>query len=585
MKINKKLNVADYFKLLRKYLKKQKGSIIVLCLMMMGTIMLELINPQIMGEFIDGAKEGKGAEGLTIFAILFIVFAICKQLLAIASTYMAQNVGWYATNNLRIDLMDHCFGLDMSFHKGQKTGELIERIDGDITALFNFFSKFIIKILGNIILILGIIIVMFIKSPLIGFVTFILVLCAFKVFSMMQKIAVGKWKIIRKKNAELYGVVGEFIASTEDIKSNGAVNYVIYSYHKLINKLFPYTRDGEMMYMKMWASSTVIFTFVNVAILGLGGWLFVKGDLSIGALYVLFHYSNLIVRPIENIRREFQDLQKAGASIKRLDELLSVKSKLEDGTEIFKNKDKISITLKDVYFGYDEGENVLEGINFSLESGKILGVLGRTGSGKTTLARLIVRLYDITSGEIKLNDQEVRDIKLQEMRNKIAYVTQDVQLFQGTIRENITLFDESIHDEVIYSIIDEIGLRRWVNNLPKGLDTMLSSEGTGLSAGESQLIAFIRVFLKDPALVILDEASSRLDPATEEMMETALNNLLKNRTCIIIAHRLSTIKRADEILILEKGQIVEHGERASLLKEEKSRFSKLCKHGIEEVLV
>jgi len=585
MNINKKLNVGNYFKLLRKYLKKQKGSIIILCLMMMGTIMLELINPQIMGKFIDGAKEGKGAEGLIIFANLFIVFAIFKQGLAIASTYMAQNVGWYATNNLRIDLMAHCLGLDMSFHKGHKTGELIERIDGDITALFNFFSKFIIKILGNIVLILGIIIVMFIKSPLIGFATFVLVLCAFKMFSMMQKIAVGKWKTIRKKDAELYGVIGEFIASAEDIKSSGAVKYVLNSYHKLIYKLFPCTREGEMMYMKMWASSTVIFTFVNISILGLGGWLFVKGDLSIGALYVLFHYSNLIVRPIENIRREFEDLQKAGASIKRIDQLLSVKSKLKDGREILNDKDRISITLKDVSFGYDEGDSVLDGINFSLESGKILGILGRTGSGKTTLARLIVRLYDVNSGRIKLNNQEVRNLKIQEIRNKIAYVTQDVQLFQGTIRDNITLFDNSIDDEVIYNIIDEIGIRRWVNNLPKGLDTMLSSEGSGVSAGESQLIAFIRVFLKDPALVILDEASSRLDPATEEMMETALNNLLKNRTCIIIAHRLSTIKRADEILILEKGEIVEQGNRKKLFNQEESRFAKLCKHGIEAVLV
>ncbi|WBW99671.1 ABC transporter ATP-binding protein [Oceanirhabdus sp. W0125-5] len=585
MKINKKLNVFEYFKLLRKYLKKQKGSIILLCIIMIVTILLELVNPQIMGEFIDGAKEGKGAEGLLMFAILFIIFAFCKQILAIASTYMAQNIGWISTNNLRIDLMEHCLGLDMSFHKGQKTGELIERIDGDITALFNFFSKFIIKILGNIILIMGILIVMFIKSPLIGFVTFILVLCAFKVFSMMQKIAVGKWKTIRKKNAELYGIVGEFIASTEDIKSSGAVNYVLHSFHNFINKFFPFTRDGEMMYMKMWGTSIVIFTFVNISILGLGGWLFVKGDISIGTLYVLFHYSNLIARPIENIRREFQDLQKAGASIKRIDELLAVKSKLDDGIEVLKNKDKISLTLKDVYFGYDEGENVLEEINFSLESGKILGVLGRTGSGKTTLARLIVRLYDITGGNIKLNNQEVRDIKLQEIRNKIAYVTQDVQLFQGTIRENITLFDKSIDDEVIYNIIDDIGLRKWLDNLPDGLNTMLSSEGSGLSAGESQLIAFIRVFLKNPSLVILDEASSRLDPATEDMMENALNKLLKNRTCIIIAHRLSTIKRADEILILEKGKILEYGDRMRLLKDKDSRLSELYKYGIEEVLV
>lgn len=233
---------------------------------------------------------------------------------------------------------------------------------------------------------------------------------------------------------------------------------------------------------------------------------------------------------------------------------------------------------------------MLHDVTFELETGKVLGLLGRTGSGKTTLTRLLFRLYDVDTGSITLDSIDLRQVSLADVRQHIGMVTQDVQLFEATVRDNLTLFrryDPSktpIPDAEIEAALHTLGLGDWLANLPEGLDTMLKSGGQGLSAGEAQLLAFTRVFLRNPQLVVLDEASSRLDPATEAVLERAIDTLLYGRTAIIIAHRLRTVQRADDILILADGRIQEHGPRLQLLTNPESRFSQLLQTGIETAL-
>jgi ABC-type multidrug transport system fused ATPase/permease subunit len=227
----------------------------------------------------------------------------------------------------------------------------------------------------------------------------------------------------------------------------------------------------------------------------------------------------------------------------------------------------------------------LSDISFTLAPGRVLGLLGRTGSGKTTLTRLLFRLYDLSSGSIRLGGVDLPAARLGDLRARVGIVTQDVQLFQASIRDNLTLFDRSIADARIMAMLEQLGLDDWVAALPNGLDTELGPGGGGLSAGEAQLLAFTRVFLRDPGLVILDEASSRLDPATERLIERAVDRLLQGRTGIIIAHKLATVQRADEIMILEHGRIVEHGPREQLAYAPDSRFATLLRAGMQEVLV
>jgi ATP-binding cassette subfamily B protein len=280
-----------------------------------------------------------------------------------------------------------------------------------------------------------------------------------------------------------------------------------------------------------------------------------------------------------------EDLQKASASIGRVDELYHTESKTQDGAGVDFPSDALSVEFQDVSFGYNGEEAVLRSLSFSLKPGRVLGLLGRTGSGKTTITRLLFRLYDPTAGVIRLGGADIRQARLADLGRHVGMVTQNVQIFRATLRDNLTFFDPTIADEEILRVIQELQLTAWYRSLSDGLSTILGSGGSGLSAGEAQLLAFARVFLKDPGLVILDEASSRLDPATERLIERAVDKLFRNRTGIIIAHRLATVHRADEIMILEDGLISEHGERERLVKDPTSRFSELLRTGLQEVLV
>jgi ATP-binding cassette subfamily B protein len=241
------------------------------------------------------------------------------------------------------------------------------------------------------------------------------------------------------------------------------------------------------------------------------------------------------------------------------------------------------VAFDNVSFAYD-AETVLEDVTWRLEPGQVLGLLGRTGSGKTTISRLLFRLHDVTAGGIRLGGVDIRNARLEDVQRRVGLVTQDVQLFAGTLRENVTLHDPTIGEAELRAVFAGLDLEGWLDELPDGLDTMLGATARGLSAGEAQLVALARVFLKDPGLVVLDEASSRLDPHTEELLEHAISRLLAGRTGIVIAHRLSTVERADSILILDKGRVVERGGREQLADDPDSRFARLLRAGLGEVL-
>jgi ATP-binding cassette subfamily B protein len=285
------------------------------------------------------------------------------------------------------------------------------------------------------------------------------------------------------------------------------------------------------------------------------------------------------------LSQQVRSLQSIGATVQRIGELLMSESKIKDGLrDDILSAEALGVQLEDVSFAYADDKPVIQNLSLSLDPGKVLGLLGRTGSGKTTLARLIFRLYDVDSGMIRLSGVDIRDARVNALRQRVALVTQDVQVFQASVRDNITLFDPDIPNERIHEVINALELADWYDNLPEGLDTMLESGGRSLSAGEAQLVAFARVFLRDPGLVILDEASSRIDPATERLVERAIHKLLENRTAIIIAHRLCTVNRADDILIIEEGCAMEYGNRQDLLADPTSRFSKLQNTGLEGLL-
>jgi len=579
------IQFRHYWNLLVIYLKPQWIRVAVLAVLLFSSIGLQLVNPQIIRYFID-TTQARGAVGtLLIAAGLFIAIALVQRIFAFRSTYVAENVGWTATNALRADLALHCLRLDMSFHKKRTPGEMIERIDGDVTALANFFSQFVINMLGNAIVIIGILLLLFREDWRIGLGLTVYSILTVVVLSLLQRIAVSSWSAERQVNAETYGFLEERISGTEDIRASGAEPYTMLRLYQFMRRMLQTRRIAGMMSNFTYVSTNTLYVIGYTVGLALGAYLYSQKQVSIGTAYLIVFYIGMLSRPLENIREQFEDLQEAAASIGRVEELFQRQPEVRETVRTTLPPGKVSVEFRDVAFSYDQQEHVLQDVSFKLPPGKVLGLLGRTGSGKTTLARLLFRLYDPARGAICLDGVDIRDISLGDLRDYVGMVTQDVQLFQASIRDNLTFFSKRVDDTQIEHILDELGLRQWVQSLPDGLNTHLAAGGEGLSAGEAQLLAFTRVFLKNPGLVILDEASSRLDPLTENLLERAMDQLLQDRTGIIIAHRLQTVYRADDIMILEHGRIVEYGSRASLAQNPASRFYGLLQTGLEEVLV
>lgn len=578
-----RIPLRHYFALLATYLRPQWLRSLLLALLLSLSIGLQLLNPQLLRYFIDTAHTNGVSTILILIALLFIGIALLNQAVTTASTYLSENIAWTATNRLRTDLVAHCLTLDMAFHKAHTPGELIERIDGDVDALSNFFSQFVINLLTNGVMLAIVLVLFFWIHWLIGIAMLIFTLIAMLVLLYLRRRAIPLWKEQRQQSANLYSFLSERLTGTEDIRANGATDYIMQRFLQLVRQLMSVWRKAMLTANLMGVITLAMFIFCSTLGLGIGAYLFSINTITLGTVYLIFNYTTLISQPIQQIQTQLQDLQQAEACIQRIEELLRTSSKLQDGSTSPLTQGALAVDFQHVSFGYDENTTVLHDLSFHLTPGRVLGILGRTGSGKTTLAHLLFRLYDPQSGNICLNDHNIQTMRLRHLRLHIGMVTQDVQLFHATIRDNLTFFNHAIPDEQILSILASIGLATWYSKLAKGLDTMLNANGGGLSAGEAQLLAFTRVFLTYPGLVILDEASSRLDPATEHLIEQAIHKLFEGRTAIVIAHRLATIQQVDDILILEDGHILEYGQRTELASNPSSRFSQLMKTGLEEV--
>lgn len=577
------VSYRQYASILIRYLRPHRRTLAALALLLVGSIGLQLVNPQIIRYFIDTANAGGTMKPLYFAAGLFIGFSLLQQAISVAAAYFSENLGWKTTNRLRADLAEHLLSLDMSFHKSHTTGSIIERVDGDVNALANFFSSFIIHLAGNIVLMLGILLLLFRENVLIGAAMTLFVVFAVLMIQNIRKFAVPVWAQWRQANAEFYGFIGEHLEGTEDTRANGAAGFVMSKFYALLKRMLPLRTKAFLGFASMWITTILVFALGNAMAFAISAYLWKQGMLSIGTVYLIFYYTEQMAKPIEKIRTQLEDLQKADASLSRVRSLLETRPAVTDGPGAPLPDGPLDVELRDVTFGYDSSPT-LRDLWFRLEPGQTLGLLGRTGSGKSTIARLLLRFYDPQEGTVLLGGTDIRMLKLNHLRRKVALVTQNIEILEGTVRENLTMFDERIPDSKIIDVLGDLGLGNWFKTLPQGLDTMLASGGGGLSAGEAQLLAFARVFLADPGLVILDEASSRLDPLTERHIEQAIDKLLVGRTCILIAHRLATVQRADHILLLEDGLVAERGKRKELAADPHSRYSRMLDAGLEEVL-
>lgn len=595
-----------YRALLARYLKPQTPRVILMAALILAGIALQLVNPQIIRYFLDTAQNGVGARPILIAGVLFITFAILQQAMTLAAGYTSKVVGWTATIQLRADLALHCLHLDLPFHKSHTPGEMIDRVEGDVNQLGNFFSQFSIRVLGDGLLILGILALLFLQNVWMGLGMLAYTALTLLVLRYIQNLAVPRWAAERQAGAILYGYIEERISGAEEIRAAGAEAYALRRLYSLMRTFTKKTRAAAVVSSLTFNLTNLVYIIGYSAGLALSVYLYTRGQASLGTAYLVTYYIGMLSGPLQSIRAQVEDLQQASANIQRIQELFDLQPRVGNplGASLSLPAGPLSVEFDHVSFRYEDEQgngnhqngnslaeghplncegHVLNDITFSIQPGRVLGILGRTGSGKSTMTRLLFRLYDPNQGTVKLGGVDLRHVSLAALRQQVSMVTQDVQLFQATVRENLTFFNPSIPDSRLEQVLKSLRLWEWVQSLPKGLETPLAG-GQSLSAGEAQLLAFARVFLKNPGLIILDEASSRLDPSTEALMERTVNFLFADRTGVVIAHRLKTIQRADDILILEDGCVVEYGPRQELEANSSSRFYHLLQTGLEEAL-
>jgi len=572
-----------YWRLLSHYLAPHRLPIALLALVLGATISVQVATPLIASRFINEATGDGTMRLLVTLALVTMALALAGQGLAVAETWLAERVSWDATNALRLDLTAHLLRLDSGFHTSHTQGELIERVDGDVATLARFFSRFVISVLGNLVLMLGVLVLLLRVDWRLGLGLAGFVLVALVVMLRIRATSTHQWDAERQGSADFYGFLGEYLAGLEDVRSSGAGAFVMRRCAGAMRAWLAAIRKAQMRGYALVATSEVAFGLATAFVFGLSALLYRDDALTLGAVYLAVRYTAMLREPTEQLRNEVQDFQQADASLGRVEALLAERPRLVDGPAEALPPGPLDIALDDVTFGYGDGPDVLRNVTVRVEAGRVLGVIGRTGSGKTSLTRLIPRFHDPRAGTVRLGGGDLREVRIAAVRARIGLVSQDVHLFHASVRDNLTIFDDTVEDSRIAEALAAMGLGGWFRELPRGLDTPVGTGGTGLSAGQAQVLACARILLQDPDIVILDEASSRLDPATERLVHRALGRLLEGRTGIIVAHRLETMAYADDILVLEGGRVVEHGPRLALAADPGSHYAALLQVGAGEV--
>lgn len=540
---------------------------------------LPLLAPQLTRRFVDGAIAGDSQSALTLIAFGYLGLAVSGQLARMLTAWLASRLAWDGTNRLREGLAEHALDLDLAYHGQHTPGEMIERVDGDVVALSEFVVAFLLDVVAGLLLLVGVLAVVLTVDIRIGAV--LAGYCGLIGFCMVraQRLAVPAATRLRERWAALFGNLEERLAGAEDIRANGAGHHMVNRFHQASASLYRADLRAERIGGGLFAGTTVAFAAGTATVLGLAAWTQQAGALTVGTAVLLFQYTQMVRAPIERLIDQLQQYQRALAGMARIGDLFGQRRTMPEPArpQPLPPAGPLSLELTGVGFAYpDDQEPVLASVDLRLPPGETLGLVGRTGSGKTTVARMALRLYDPTEGTVRVGGVDLRDTDPLQRRRRIGIVTQDVQLFAASVRDNLTLFrPELATDDQLRAVLVEVGLGGWLASLPDGLDTALGSQGAGASAGEAQLLAFARAFLTDPGLVVLDEAASRLDPATEQRIEAAIDRLLTGRTAVVIAHRLSSLSRVDQIAVMEDGRVVEYGQRSVLAADPDSRFARL----------
>ncbi|MBK6373701.1 MAG: ABC transporter ATP-binding protein [Saprospiraceae bacterium] len=536
---------------------------------------LGALRPYLVNIGVDKYVISNDLSGLFKICIVLVVLVIIESLLRYVFSYATDALGQYVTKDLRIEIFNKIVGLRVRHFDQTPTGMYITRVINDIENIKTIFSEGMLTIIADFIAIIVIVIVMFMTSwqlTLACLVTLPLMVVATIIFNKKVKVS---YQRVRTQLANMNAFLQEHISGMTIIQAFNAQDREANKFKK-INKDYTKANLDSVFY---YAVFFPVVDIISAAALGLMVWWGARGimneTVSLGAMVAFPIYLNTLFRPIRMLADKFNSMQMGLVAAERIFALTDDAAVTEDAGQVFLEEVKGNIVFDHVNFEYVEGSPILRDVSFEVPAGKTMAIVGSTGSGKSTIINLLTRFYDYEEGSITLDGVELNTIQKVNLRSHISLVLQDVFLFSGSVRDNITLNNPDITEENIQEASKMLDAHRFIMMLPDGYDFVVSERGHNLSSGQRQLISLVRALVYNPSILILDEATASIDSETEEIVQYAIEKLLENRSAIIIAHRLSTIRNADEILVLEHGRILERGSHSQLLEDPASRYSEL----------
>ncbi|MEQ8418618.1 MAG: ABC transporter ATP-binding protein [Arenibacter algicola] len=528
-----------------------------------------VLTPILVGEIVDNAITNKDGQKLLTLTLAMVGVLLGEVLSQLYFNYYANWLGESVIKDIRINLFKHLMGFKMKYYDNSSIGVLVTRAVTDMQRIGEIFSEGFFVIVSDLLKMLVVAIVMIVanwKLSLIVFAVLPIILYATRLFQKAMKVAFIE---VRAQVSNLNSFVQERITGMKIVQ--------LFTREEIEKEKF---REINEKHQNAWLKTvwynSIFFPVAEIVssitvglIVWYGGLQNVAniGQEEYGTIFMFILLSSMLFRPLRQIADKFNTLQMGMVAANRVFKILDTDSNIQDVGTIDKDSVKGEIEFKNVRFGYLENEEVLHGISFKVKAGETIAIVGATGAGKSTIINLLNRFYEINSGAILIDGINIRDYKLNSLRSKIAVVLQDVFLFADTIANNISLKNDAITIEHMEHAAKQIGVHEFISSLPGGYAYNIKERGTMLSSGQRQLIAFLRAYVSNPSILVLDEATSSVDTYSEQLIQRATEKITEGRTSIIIAHRLATIKKADKILVMQDGLIVETGTHKELLKQ------------------
>ncbi len=561
------------FRRLVGYLRSHLGKVILVLIMAVLSTAFGILSPKILGlattelwgivqgRQVDFAYIGKVLAGLAFLYIFSALFSFGQQ-------FIMAGVTQRTVYEMRREIKDKLSRLPLKYFDASSHGEILSRVTNDVDTVSSSLQQSMTQLITSAATLVGVLIMMLVTSPLLTLVTLLVLPAAFVVTRMVARRSRKYFSGQQKSLGELNGHVEEMLTGHKVIKAFSWEQESIRQFEEVNQRLY----DSGWKAQFISGLIMPIMSFLNnigfVLVSAIGGILVARGSLALGDLQAMIQYSRNFTQPISQTASIANIIQAAMAAAERVFEVLDEQEQVPDNPlASVVGEVKGDVRFEGVQFGYDQSEPLYQDLNIDVRQGQTVAIVGPTGAGKTTLVNLLMRFYDVGMGSISIDGKDIRDLKRHDLRSIFGMVLQDTWLFNGTIRENIAYGRLDATEEEIVRAADAAHADHFIRTLPQGYDTVLNEEASNISQGQKQLLTIARAILADPAILILDEATSSVDTRTEILIQKGMDKLMKGRTSFVIAHRLSTIRNADLILVMDEGQIVEQGTHQGLLAE------------------